>query len=33
METSSKGLRIVIPGGTGQIGRILTRHFPVSGIM
>ena len=27
METSSKGLRIVIPGGTGQIGRILTRHF------
>ena len=27
METSRKGLRIVIPGGTGQIGRILTRHF------
>lgn len=27
METSSKGLRIVIPGGTGQIDRILTRHF------
>jgi len=27
MATSSKGLRIVIPGGTGQIGRILTRHF------
>src|SRR5260370_14477865 len=28
METSSKALRIVIPGGTGQLGRILTRHFP-----
>jgi uncharacterized protein len=27
METSSKALRIVIPGGTGQLGRILTRHF------
>jgi uncharacterized protein (TIGR01777 family) len=27
METSSKALRIVIPGGTGQLGRIVTRHF------
>jgi uncharacterized protein (TIGR01777 family) len=27
MKTTTKALRIVIPGGTGQIGRILTRHF------
>src|SRR5260370_31588078 len=27
METATTALRIVIPGGTGQLGRILTRHF------
>jgi hypothetical protein len=27
METAAKALRIVIPGGTGQIGQILTRHL------
>jgi len=27
METTTKALRIVIPGGTGLIGRMLTRHL------
>jgi NAD dependent epimerase/dehydratase family enzyme len=27
METSSKALRIVIPGGTGQLSQILGRHL------
>jgi len=27
MGTTSKALRIVIPGGTGQLGEILARHF------
>jgi hypothetical protein len=31
METTAKALRIVIPGGTGQLGRILTRHFSALG--
>src|SRR6202022_4873779 len=29
--TTRAALRIVIPGGTGQIGRLLTRHFYAAG--
>jgi uncharacterized protein (TIGR01777 family) len=31
MITSTRPLRIVIPGGSGQVGRVLARHFQQSG--